>query len=65
MRTKLVTLRPEEPLRHAAQRMLESELGCLLATDGPSRAPGCVARDAGHEISSLHQARAPIDTGRS
>lgn len=44
MRTELVTVRPDEPLGRAAQRMWEGKLGCLPVTDGDDNLLGILTQ---------------------
>jgi CBS domain-containing protein len=44
MRTELVTVRPDEPLFRAAQRMWEAKLGCLPVTDDDGKLLGILTQ---------------------
>lgn len=44
MRTALVTVRPDEPLRRAAQRMWQAKLGCLPVTDDDGKLLGILTQ---------------------
>jgi CBS domain-containing protein len=44
MRTELVTVRPDEPLRRAAQQMWEAKIGCLPVTDDDHKLLGILTQ---------------------